>query len=117
MKRAVKTYYEAGTAEQKKLFARLEKVIRDVDPHLEVGIVYGVPTYGTKPGRVGLGYWKGGVSFYPYCGSALDEFRARYPGIKTAKGSINFTLADRVPVAALKKVIRQALRRGRVGGH
>jgi uncharacterized protein YdhG (YjbR/CyaY superfamily) len=109
MNKKVVEYYRAGSAEQKKLFARLEKMILELYPRAEIGIAYGVPTYGTKPARVGLGYWKEGVSFYPYSGSALDAFRKAHPAIKTTKGSINFKVSDRVPVAALKKLIRQRM--------
>ena len=109
MNRKVAKYYTTGSAEQKKLFARLEKMILELYPRAAVGIAYGVPTYGTKPARVGLGYWKEGVSFYPYSGSALGEFRKANPTIKTTKGSINFKVSDKVPVAALKKLIRQRM--------
>ena len=109
MDKKVRDYFAKGSADQKKLFARLEKMILDLYPRAEIGIAYGVPTYGTKPARVGLGYWKDGVSFYPYSGSALDEFRKANPTIKTTKGAINFRVSDRVPVAALKTLIRQRM--------
>jgi uncharacterized protein YdhG (YjbR/CyaY superfamily) len=111
MNNEVRTYFESGSGEQKKLFARLEKLILSLYPRAEIGIAYGVPTYGKKPGRVGLGYWKEGVSFYPYSGSALDEFRRNHPTVKTSKGSVNFRLGDRIPVAAMKKLIRAAMTR------
>ncbi|HMK08500.1 MAG TPA: DUF1801 domain-containing protein [Anaerolineales bacterium] len=111
MKRDIQGYVRSGSAEQRRLFSRLERMVLDLYPRAAIGLAYGVPTYGTKPGRVGLGYWKEGVSFYPYSGSALDEFRARHPAIKTSKGSINFRLSDKVPKAALQKVIRQAMNR------
>jgi uncharacterized protein YdhG (YjbR/CyaY superfamily) len=109
MDKKVREYYRNGSADQKKLFARLEKMILELFPRAEIGIAYGVPTYGTKPARVGLGYWKDGVSFYPYSGSALDEFCRANPTIKTTKGTINFKSSDKVPVAALKKLIRQRM--------
>lgn len=111
MDRSVRKYIESVSGERRLLFDRLEKIILDLYPEAEVAIAYGVPTYGTKPARVGLGYWKEGVSFYPYSGSVLDGFRAEHPAIKTTKGSINFRVTDRVPVAALKKLIRQAMAR------
>jgi uncharacterized protein YdhG (YjbR/CyaY superfamily) len=111
VKQDVRKYTDAVSGDRKKLFKQLEKVILGLYPRAEIRISYGVPTYGTKPARVGLGYWKEGVSFYPYSGSALDEFRQRYPTIKTTKGSINFRVSDKVPVVALKKLIRTAMER------
>jgi len=111
MKADVQRYVAAVSGERRTLFRRLETIILGLYPRAEIGLAYGVPTYGTKPGRVGLGYWKDGVSFYPYSGSALDEFRAKYPAFKTTKGSINFRVTDKIPVAALKKLIRHAMSR------
>jgi uncharacterized protein YdhG (YjbR/CyaY superfamily) len=115
MKDDVRRYKASVSGERRALFDRLEKIVLDMYPRAEVGIAYGVPTYGTKPARVGLGYWKEGVSFYPYSGSALSEFRRKHPTIKTTKGSVNFKVTDRLPVAAIKKLIRQAMNR-RPGG-
>ena len=71
MNKAVRAYYANGSTDQKKLFARLEGMILELYPRAAIGIAYGVPTYGTKPARVGLGSWKEGVSVYPYSGAAL----------------------------------------------
>jgi uncharacterized protein YdhG (YjbR/CyaY superfamily) len=108
---AVRKYVQAVSDERRALFDDLEQIVLEMYPDAEIAIAYGVPTYGTKPARVGLGYWKEGVSFYPYSGSALGEFREKYPAIKTTKGSINFRLSEKVPVAALKKIIRRAMER------
>jgi uncharacterized protein YdhG (YjbR/CyaY superfamily) len=107
----VQRYIDSVRDERRAMFLRLQKIIREQYPRAAVGIAYGVPTYGTKPGRVGLGYWKDGVSFYPYSGSALDDFRKKHPGIKTSKGSINFRTTDKVPLATLKRLIRTAMER------
>jgi uncharacterized protein YdhG (YjbR/CyaY superfamily) len=111
MDKPVRKYIESVSGERRALFDRLEEIILDLYPNAAVAIAYGVPTYGTKPARVGLGYWKEGVSFYPYSGSALDEFREKFPSVKTTKGAVNFRVSDRVPVPALRKLIRQAMTR------
>jgi uncharacterized protein YdhG (YjbR/CyaY superfamily) len=111
MRSDAQAYIRSGSPGQRKLFSQLEKIILDLYPRAEIGIAYGVPTYGTKPARVGLGYWKEGVSFYPYSGSALGEFRKKYPTIKTTKGAINFKTTDKVPLSALKALIRQSMNR------
>ena len=115
MKKDIQDYVRSGTPEQRKLFSRLERIILEMYPKAEIGIAYGVPTYGRKPGRVGLGYWKQGVSFFPYSGSALDAFRKAYPAIKTSTGTVNFQTSDKIPVAALKALIRTAMERTRSG--
>jgi uncharacterized protein YdhG (YjbR/CyaY superfamily) len=106
---AIRKFVEAVSDERRSLYDKLEGLIMGMYPDAEIFISYGVPTYKAKSGRVGLGYWKEGVSFYPFGGSYLDEFKANYPAIKTSKGSINFKVSDKVPVAALKQVIRHAI--------
>jgi uncharacterized protein YdhG (YjbR/CyaY superfamily) len=106
---AVRNLVEAVSGERRSLYGELHRLIMGMYPDAEIFISYGVPTYKAKSGRVGLGYWKEGVSFYPFGGSYLDEFKANYPAIKTSKGSINFKVSDKVPVAALKQVIRHAI--------
>ena len=106
---AVRRFVNAVSDERRAFYDTLERIILGMYPMARVGISYGVPTYWARTGRVGLAYWSGGVSFYPFGGDYLDEFRARYPEIKTSKGTINFKVSGKVPVAALKKIIRQAI--------
>jgi uncharacterized protein YdhG (YjbR/CyaY superfamily) len=105
----VRKYIEAVRDDRRALYDRLESVILGIYPDAETSLTYGIPTYWAKGARVGLGYRRGGVSFYPFGGGYLDEFRARYPHIQGTKGAINFKVDEKIPVAGLKKVIRRAI--------
>jgi uncharacterized protein YdhG (YjbR/CyaY superfamily) len=106
---AVRRFVDSVSDERRPFYDALEGIILGMYPEARIGISYGVPTYWAGSGRVGLAYWSGGVSFYPFGGDYLDEFRANHPDIKTSKGTINFKVSEKVPVAALKKLIRQAI--------
>ena len=106
---AVRAFIATVADERRELYDRLEGLILGMYPEARVGLSYGVPTYWAKSGRVGLAYWSGGVSFYPFGGDYLDEFRAAHPSIKTSKGTINFKVSEKVPVASLKKLVRRAI--------
>ena len=106
---AVLKFVNAVSDERRKAFDTLERLILGMYPDARIGISYGVPTYWAKSGRVGLAYWSGGVSFYPFGGDYLDEFRSEHPTIRTSKGTINFKVSEKVPVMALKKIIRQSI--------
>jgi uncharacterized protein YdhG (YjbR/CyaY superfamily) len=95
--------------DRRPLFDRLQGLILSLYPDASVVISYGVPTYKAKSGWVSLGYWKEGVSLYTNGPHHIDPFREKHPDIKTGKGSINFKLSDKIPVADLKKVIRHAI--------
>ena len=111
---SVRKFVEAVSDERRSLYDKLEQVILGMYPEAEVVITYGIPTYKAKAGRVGLGYWKEGVSFYPFSGTYLDEFRSNYPAIKASKGTLNFKVSDKIPLAPLKKVIRYAIQHPRL---
>ena len=106
---AVRRFVSSVSDERRTLYDSLERLILGMYPDARIGISYGVPTYWAKSGRVGLAYWSEGVSFYPFGGDYLDGFRAEYPEIKTSKGTINFKVSEKVPVAALKRLIREAI--------
>lgn len=106
---AVRRFVSSVSDERRTLYDSLEGLILNMYPDARIGISYGVPTYWAKSGRVGLAYWSDGVSFYPFGGDYLDEFRAAHPSIKTSKGTINFKVSEKVPLASLKKIIRQAI--------
>jgi hypothetical protein len=68
-----------------------------------------VPTYKAKSGWVAVGYWKNGISLYTNDPRYLNELTDRYPGIRIENGGINFKVADTIPLAVLKQVIRHAI--------
>jgi uncharacterized protein YdhG (YjbR/CyaY superfamily) len=106
---AVRRFVNTVSDERRAFYDTLEQIVLGMYPGARIGLSYGVPTYWAHTGRVGLAYWSGGVSFYPFGGGYLDEFRAKYPEIKTSKGTINFKVSEKLPVVALKKLIREAI--------
>lgn len=109
MNKDVERFMEAIPAKVRPQFDQLHSLILRMYPDAEVVISYGVPTYKAKVGRVALGYRKDGVSLYPYGPHPLVEFKTKYPNIQTSKGSIKFKTTEKIPVAAVKKVIKLAI--------
>ena len=109
MNKEVQRYVDAVPDERRPLFDKLHELIIDLYPSAEVVMSYQIPTYRAKSGWVALGYWKDGVSLYTNGAHHIAEFKAKYPAIKTGKGSITLRLEEVVPVAALKKVVKHAI--------
>jgi len=109
----VQRYAESVADERRQLFDKLQALILGMYPDAEVRISYQVPMYKVQSGRVALGYWKNGVSVYAVPAPQLADFKAKYPAIKTGKGSINFRVTDAIPMAALKRIIEQAMERSK----
>lgn len=113
MDRAVAAFIRHATGEQRALHERLHALVQTMYPHAVARISYGVPMYKTDTGWVGLGYWKGGVSIYCGIVPALDRLRQEHPAIKVNKGSVNLKTGDRLPLAAIKRLIKASLERKR----
>ena len=71
---------------------------------------YGMPTYRVKPGWVSLANQKAYVTLYTNSDRHIAAFKAKYPAIKTGKACINFGDTDPVPAAAIKNVVRHAMK-------
>jgi len=105
----VNHYFAAAPGEHVEMLSKLHNMIMVLYPDAVVDMTYRMPTYKFKSGWVALANQKHYVSLYT-CGSHhIAEFKERYPDIKTGKGCINFKRSDRIPVTALKKVIRHAI--------
>ena len=64
-------------------------------------MTYKMPTYRVGAGWVAIANQKHHVSLYTCGPHHIEDFKARYPGIKTGKGCINFRDKDELPVADL----------------
>jgi uncharacterized protein YdhG (YjbR/CyaY superfamily) len=115
MNSEVERFIDAIPDDRRPLFDQLQEIILGMYPEADIVISYGVPTYRAKSGWVSLGYWKGGVSIYTNGPHNISGFKEKHPEIKTGKGSINFKVSEKIPVADLKKVIRHAVERPKAG--
>jgi uncharacterized protein YdhG (YjbR/CyaY superfamily) len=106
---AVSQFIKAIPALQRPLFDRLHGLILELYPEAAISISYQIPCYRTPGGKVFLGLWKSGVSLHAIKFEVIAEFKARYPEIKTGKGSLNFRTTDRFTDASVRKVLRQVL--------
>jgi uncharacterized protein YdhG (YjbR/CyaY superfamily) len=111
MDQAVAAFIRHGKGDQRALHESLHALVRKLYPAAVARISYGVPMYKTDSGWVGLGYWKGGASIYCGIVPALDRLRAEHPHIKVNKGSVNLKTGDRLPLAAIKRLIRDSMER------
>ena len=104
-------YINSVSDERRQLYARLEKLVLELYPAAELVKSYGIPKYQIKTGGIFLNYWKGGVSLHGGGSDLLDDFKAKFPQIKTGKGGINFKVGDEIPVEDVTTFIRNAMER------
>lgn len=108
----VKAYIGRVTDDRRALYDKLHEIILKQYPKADLVMWYGLPTYKAKAGRVCLAYWKSGVTLSSHDAAHVAEFKAQHPEIKVGTVSISFKTTDKIPLADLKKVIKQAMESG-----
>ncbi|SRR5579885_2431781 len=103
---SVDDYIDAQPAASRTILERVRDVIRKAVPQAEETISYGIPAYKLN-GRVFLYFagWKEHFAIYPV-GSALDSLKAELAPYKRSKGTIQFPLVERVPVALIRRIAK-----------
>ncbi len=108
-----KSYIDAVQDERKKLLLVLHNTILRLYPEVEQKISYRILIYKRKPGWVGLGYGKQGVTLYSEAIPMIAKFKSNHPKLKTGKGCINLKLSDEIPLEDLEQVISYAMDPGK----
>ncbi|REJ70022.1 MAG: DUF1801 domain-containing protein [Planctomycetota bacterium] len=109
MNKDVTAYLADVPAERQSHVTQLHELIVGLYPNATVDMSYRMPTYRVGEGWVALANQKRYVSLYT-CGEVhLAAFKKKHPDIKTGKGCINFKESDRLPITALKQVVRHAI--------
>lgn len=105
----IQRYINSGSTEQQALIGRLEGLILELFPDARQTIYYGLPTYKSGKGQVSVGFWKEGVTLYTTNPEHIAAFKAANPKIRTNKASINFKIADPLPIEEVEGVVRRAM--------
>lgn len=107
----VTAYVDAIDAGHRPLFDRVDRLVKDVRPEVEVVLAYKMPTYVAGSRRLHVGVWKHGLSFYgwePASGSRLVTGR---PHLDNGKGTFRLPLdeAEQVTDAELREFLAACL--------
>jgi uncharacterized protein YdhG (YjbR/CyaY superfamily) len=108
--RELSDYIAGIDARYRSLFDRVDRLIREVEPGVDVVISYGMPTYRAGGRRLNVGVWQHGVSIY---GARRDQgaFVDRHPELHSSKGTIRLApdTAAEVGDDELRDLFRSAL--------
>lgn len=102
----VDDYIAAQSPEQREMLEQLRSLIQSVVPKAEEGISYMLPTYKQHGHLVGFGVNKKGCSFYCMNPKIADQLPDVFKKLKWSASTIHFALDEKLPVTALKKIIR-----------
>jgi len=102
-------YFKLIPQRRKKSVEEIHAMIMKLYPKMKVDMQYKMPTYYYKEGWIALANQKNYISLYTCGYHHIEEFKKQHPGIKTGKGCINFRESDKIPLEALKNVVKHAI--------
>ncbi|MGC3954142.1 MAG: DUF1801 domain-containing protein [Propionicimonas sp.] len=91
---------------QRSVITGIYRRVRELVPEAEDGVGYGMPAlrYRGKP-LLSVMNAKGHIGLYPFSPAALDTVRDELAGYALAKGTVRFSAAQPLPMAALDRLI------------
>jgi uncharacterized protein YdhG (YjbR/CyaY superfamily) len=104
---SVEGYIAAQPAAAQGVLRAVHGAIRKAVPGAEESISYGIPTYKLQGARlIYFAGWKRHYSIYPATGRLVAAFRKELAPYEVAKGTIRFSLSERVPVKLISAIAK-----------
>ena len=89
---------------------QLRQIIKSVAPDAEEVISYNMPAFKYHGMLVGFAEAKQHYGFYPWTGRTVEQFKDELINYKTSKGAIQFPKDRPLPVALIKKIVKQRIK-------
>lgn len=103
--KTIDEYIQSFHPETQKILQSLRKVIQKAAPQAEECINYGIPTFKLNGNLVHFAAFKNHIGFYP-APSGILAFQKELSAYKSAKGSVQFLLNERLPLELVKKIVK-----------
>jgi uncharacterized protein YdhG (YjbR/CyaY superfamily) len=111
--RNIGEYIRAAPEEVHEKLWQMHSTIRAAAPEASEGLKWSMPAYSYKRILVTFAVFKQHIGFYP-TPSAVAAFTKELSKFKTAKGSIQFPLDQKLPVTLIRKItqfrVKESLR-------
>ncbi|RYX79136.1 hypothetical protein EON76_00170 [bacterium] len=103
-------YFQTITPEQAGELERIRSLVKAVAPDVEELIDYGIPAFKYK-GKymIGFAVYKKHMSLFP-SSEPIEVFEDQLMDFEISKGTIQFTLQNKIPTSLLKKIIAHRIK-------
>lgn len=101
----VDEYIAGRPGEVQTVLNKVRRTIRKAAPQAEETIKYRIPTYVLNGNLVHFAAYKSHIGFYP-TSSGIEAFKNELANYKSAKGSVQFPLAEPIPLNLIEKIVK-----------
>jgi len=95
-----------------KILKQIRAAVRKAAPEAEEAIKYGIPTFVLNENLVHFAAFKNHIGFYP-TPSGIEAFKKELSGYKSAKGSVQFTIDEPMPLGLIEKIVKFRVKEAR----
>jgi len=103
--KTIEEYIEAAPKEVQEKLLQLHKTIRKAAPGASEALKWSMPAYSYQKILVTFAVFKHHIGFYPMP-SAIKAFAKDLSKYKTATGSVQFPLDQKLPVSLISKMVK-----------
>lgn len=89
----------------------LREAIKTAAPNAEERISYGIPFYAYKGRLVYFAFAKKHIGIYAIFEPVRAEYESELEGYVMSKGTIQFPLDDKLPIALIKKLVKAQVKK------
>jgi uncharacterized protein YdhG (YjbR/CyaY superfamily) len=105
----VQEYVASFPKQTQQHLKQLQELIATLAPHATQVISYNMPAFKLDKMLVYYAAYKNHIGFYPGA-KAIEKFNNQFKKYKWAKGSIQFTLNEPLPLLLIKKMVNFKLK-------
>lgn len=107
--KTVDEYIENAPENMKGKLKELRAIIIEAAPKAEEKISYSMPYYGYEGRLAYFAYAKNHIGFY-VMPPVIEEFKDKLKKYGTAKATIRFTMAEKLPVSLIQELIKAGIK-------